>query len=149
MLKKKIKYTDYNGVERTEDFYFNLSEAELAKMELHQEGGFENYINRMITTTDTVGLTKLLEDIVLMAYGEKSPDGKRFIKKNGELAKEFMETEAYSKLYIELFSDTNKMLEFINGIVPQTVRDKANSPEVQEKVTEFKKEYAGDQDTTE
>jgi hypothetical protein len=80
MLKKTITYTDYNGVERTEDFYFNLNKAEILEMELSTEGGLQQMIEKIIAAQDMPALSKYFKDIILMSYGEKSPDGKRFIK---------------------------------------------------------------------
>lgn len=141
MIKKTIKYTDYNGTERTEDFWFNLNTRELANLELKSEGGFEGMIRQMMATTDIPKLTDLFEKIVLASYGEISPDGKRFIKKDGELAKEFVETEAYVQLYLELISDANKLSAFINGIVPKNIAQNMNSDEAKKKIEELKKEY--------
>lgn len=117
MLKKTITYTDYNGEERTEDFYFNLSKAELAEMELSAEGGLETKINKIINTRDTKELISIFKEIVLSSYGEKSDDGRRFIKSE-EARKAFSETEAYSNLFMELAFDADKASDFINGIIP-------------------------------
>ena len=92
MLKKTITYTDYNGVERTEDFYFNLSKAEIAEMELEIPGGMTALIERITKTKDTPSLVKMFKDLILRAYGEKSDDGRRFIKSK-ELKESFEQTE--------------------------------------------------------
>lgn len=142
MFKKRIEYVDFDGNKRSEDYYFNLSASELARMSLQMPGGFEGYVRKMIETTDVPELTKLFERLVLMSYGEKSPDGKRFIKgDNNALAKEFRESAAYDKLYMELINDPDKLSEFINKIVPEDLVEKSKSPEVQNKITEMKKEY--------
>lgn len=117
MLKKTIKYVDYNDVERTEDFYFNLSKAEIAEMELSTTGGLSTLIKKVVETTDTPTLIKIFKDLILRAYGEKSPDGKRFIKSE-ELKTGFSQTEAYSVLFMELASNSDAAAEFINSIVP-------------------------------
>ena len=101
MFKKTITYTDYNGTERTEDFYFNLSKAEIAEMELSINGGMSELIKRITNTQDTKQLIALFKDLILRSYGEKSLDGKRFIK-NDELREAFSQTEAYSELFMEL-----------------------------------------------
>ena len=120
MLKKTIKYTDYNGNEREEDFYFNLTKAECAKLEISTEGGLEAFANRMIQSQNGREIVDTFEKIVLMAYGEKSPDGRRFVKgENQELAKAFAETPAYDILFMELITSDETMADFINGIVPQ------------------------------
>ena len=93
MLKKTIKYTDYNGVERTEDFYFNITKAEAIEMEMTTTGGMSAMIEKIISTQDTPALFKLFKDIILKAYGEKSPDGKTFMKSE-EISNAFSRTEA-------------------------------------------------------
>lgn len=118
MLKKTIKYTDYNGRERSEDFYFNLSKAEIAEMELTTQGGLQNMLSRFIKAEDQPSLFKVFKEFILKTYGERDVDGKRFIKNNGELAKAFVETEAYSELFIELISSPNAMSDFVLAVIP-------------------------------
>lgn len=117
MLKKTITYNDYNGTERTEDFYFNLSKAELMEMEMGTTGGFVEMVNKIVAAQDTPSLIKIFKDMVLKAYGEKSPDGKRFVKSE-ELSTAFSQTEAYSQLFMELATDAESASKFVNGIVP-------------------------------
>lgn len=122
MLKKTITYTDYDGNERTEDFYFNLNKAELAEMEMSTEGGLAEMIQRVVAAKDTKAIVKIFKELVLKAYGVKSPDGKRFIKKDpidGHLlANDFEQTEAYSELFMELATNDEAAAAFINGVVP-------------------------------
>ena len=120
MYKKTIKYTDYNGVEREEDFYFNLTQAEIAEMELSTTGGLNEYIQKIVKADNRPELVRLFKELILKAYGEKSDDGKRFIKKqNGvPLSEYFEQTEAYSILFMELASDANSASEFVNGLAP-------------------------------
>lgn len=117
MLKETITYTDYNGVERTEDHYFNLSEAELLEMEMSITGGLTEMINKIVAAQDAPSLIKVFKDLVLKAYGEKSADGKRFIKSD-ELATAFSQTEAYSQLFMKLATDDKAAARFVNGIMP-------------------------------
>lgn len=117
MLKKTISYTDYNNVERKEDFYFNLSKAEIMEMEMSTTGGFAEMINRIVTAQDAPSIIKIFKQLILKAYGEKSPDGKRFIKSD-ELSSSFAQTEAYSTLFMELATDADAAAKFIEGIVP-------------------------------
>lgn len=124
MLKKTITYTDYNGVERSEDFYFNLTKAELMEMEMETAGGLSEMIQKIINAKDIPAIVAIFKDIVLKAYGEKSPDGKRFIKSE-ELREEFKQTEAYSELFMELATDADKAAEFMNGIIPGGVDTEA------------------------
>lgn len=118
MLKETRTYEDYNGVERTEDFYFNFSKAELTEMQLSEDGGLENKLKKIIDAKDNKKLVEYFKDIVLKAYGEKSEDGKRFIK-SPELSKAFSETPAYSDIFMELALDADKGAEFIEGIIPK------------------------------
>jgi hypothetical protein len=117
MLKKTITYTDYNGTERKEDFYFNLSKAEVMEMEMSTSGGLAQMINKIIETQDSPAIIKIFKDLILKAYGEKSPDGKRFIK-SPELSEAFAQTEAYSNLFMELATDADAAAKFVNGITP-------------------------------
>lgn len=120
MLKKTIKYTDYNGVERTEDFYFNLNKAEIMEMQLTTVGGLDAYLKKIISTQDVPTLMRIFKDLVLKSYGVKSDDGRRFIK-NDQLREEFEQTEAYSILYMELSTDAEAAAAFVNGIIPADV----------------------------
>lgn len=120
MLKKTITYTDYNGNSRTEDFYFNLTEAEVTEMELSVNGGLAEMIKRIVAAQDSKQIIEIFKDIIMRAYGEKSPDGKRFIKTQ-EVKDNFVQTEAYSKLFMELATDDKAAAEFINGIVPAKI----------------------------
>lgn len=126
MLKKTITYTDYDGNERTEDFYFNLSKAELMEMNLSAKGGLEKYIQAMIKAEDNAQIVATFKEILLKSYGEKSLDGKRFIKSK-ELSEEFSQTEAYSELFMQLITDDKSMADFINGVVPQEVSEYSKS----------------------
>ena len=122
MLKKTITYKDYNDVERTEDFYFNLSKAEVVEMEMSTTGGLTEMIKNVIAAQDTPSIIRIFKDLILKAYGEKSPDGKRLIKSE-EISNAFSQTEAYSKLFMELATNANSASDFVNGIIPETIVD--------------------------
>lgn len=117
MYKKVIKYTDYNGVEREEPFYFNLNKAELVKWEGSTVGGMRAMYDKIIAAQDKEALISLFETIIQRAYGEKSPDGKRFMK-SPEILANFTSTEAYSNLFMELASDDEAATAFMEGIMP-------------------------------
>lgn len=117
MLKETRTYTDYDGVERTEDFYFNLSKAELIEMQSSESGGLDKYIERITQEQDMKKIIAFFKELVLKAYGKKSDDGRRFIKSE-EISKEFSETEAYSDLFMELATDADKAAKFVNGLIP-------------------------------
>lgn len=121
MLKKTITYVDYNGTERKEDFYFNLTKAEIMEMEMSTTGGLAESIQRIVSAQDAPAIIGVFKDLILKAYGVKSPDGKRFIKSK-ELREEFEQTEAYSQLFMELATDDKAAADFINNIIPADVK---------------------------
>lgn len=124
MLKKTMTYVDYNGSERTEDFYFNLTKAEILEMELTTEGGLAESIQRIVNAKETPAIVKVFKDLILKAYGQKSADGKRFIKSE-ELRNEFAQTEAYSNLFMALATDAKEAADFVNAIVPANMDNTA------------------------
>lgn len=118
MHKITETYTDFDGNTRTEDFYFNFTEAEITKMQFGTEGGLSAMINRIVAAQDTPRLIEIFEDLIKKAYGVKSPDGRRFIK-NDEITKEFTETNAYSQIYMRLATDADAATKFVNDVVPK------------------------------
>ena len=120
MLKKSITYVDYNDVERTETFYFNLSKAEIMELELSTTGGLAEMIEKIVELENTPELIKIFKEIILMSYGEKSDDGKRFIKSE-QLSTNFSHTEAYSNLFMELATNSDSAADFMNAIIPKEV----------------------------
>ena len=127
MLKKTITYHDYNGVEYTQDFYFNLSKAEIMEMELGTTGGLAEMIQKIVAAQDAPSIIKVFKDLILKSYGEKSADGKRFIKSN-EISTAFAQTEAYSELFMELATNAEAAAAFVNGIVPAEMAKEAATP---------------------
>ena len=121
MLKKTMTYTDFNGVTRTEDFYFNLTKAEVAEMQMSTAGGYSEMIHKIIAAQDAPSLIKIFKELLLKTYGEKSPDGRRFIKSE-ELSTAFSQTEAYSMLFMEFATDADSASKFINGILPSDMQ---------------------------
>lgn len=122
MIKKTITYVDYNGVERTEDYYFNLNKAELMEWELSATGGFFEMLNRIMAEKDIPTIAKIFKELIIKSYGVKSPDGKKFIKidpvDGHKLVNDFVQTEAYSILYMELATDSDAAAKFVNGVMP-------------------------------
>ena len=127
MLKKTITYHDYNGVEYTQDFYFNLSKAEIMEMELGTTGGLAEMIQKIVAAQDAPSIIKVFKDLILKSYGEKSDDGKRFIKSD-EISTAFSQTEAYSELFMELATNAEAAAAFVNGIVPAEMAKEAATP---------------------
>ena len=125
MVVKKIKYTDFNGVEREEEFMFNLTEAEITEMELTTDGGLSDSIKKIISAQDTPEIIKTFKMLLLKSYGEKSADGRRFIKSE-ELTEAFTQTNAYSQFFMELATDDKAAIAFINGIIPDSMRERVS-----------------------
>jgi hypothetical protein len=121
MLKKTFTYIDFNGNERTEDHYFNLTQAEALELEMSTPGGFVEMINRIVAAQDGPTIMEAFKDFVRRSYGRKSPDGRRF-DKSAEIWEDFVHTEAYSMLFIELSTDAKKASEFINAVFPNNVK---------------------------
>jgi hypothetical protein len=117
MFKKTITYLDYNGLEIKEDFYFNLTKAEIMEMQLQKSGGFAEKIQKVVDAKDVPELVSIFKELILKSYGVKSDDGKRFIKTD-KVREEFTQTEAYSDLYVELATNADSASAFVNGIIP-------------------------------
>ena len=117
MIKETITYVDYNDIERTEDFFFNLTKAELTEIEMSTSGGLVEMINRIVAAQDAPSIIKVFKELILKAYGVKSLDGKRF-EKSDKLRTEFEQTEAYSQLFMKLATDADAASKFVNGIIP-------------------------------
>lgn len=118
MFKKRIKYTDYNGNQREEDFYFNLTRTELTEMEFSSSGGLQNYIQKIIDAQNGQEIIAVMKDLIFKSYGEKSLDGKYF-NKSKEISEAFSHTEAYDILFMELATDDKAAADFVNGIIPK------------------------------
>lgn len=116
MLTKVVKYTDFNGIERSDTLYFNLSEAELARLEVSYPGGLEVHVARLNAQERPDEILDLFEKVIRMSYGVKSEDG-RYFNKPAEKTEEFMHSAAYSSLFMELLTDADKASKFFSGIV--------------------------------
>lgn len=118
MLKKAIKYTDYNGNERTEDWFFNLNKAEIFELESSINGGFDSFITQIVNDQNGSEIMKVFKDIITMSVGKKSLDGRKF-EKNDEIRNDFLQTEAYNELFMELVTDADAAADFIKGVLPE------------------------------
>lgn len=130
MLKKTIKYEDFNGNEISEDFYFNLTEAELLEME-SKDGSMQAKLERIINTRDTSAIMGIFKEIIIAAYGVKSDDGKRFIK-DEETVKYLTQSNAYSELYVSLLSNVDEAISFITGILPAKISKQISEQQIEE-----------------
>lgn len=134
MLKKTITFTDYNDQQLTEDFYFNLSTAEITEMELSQKGGLTEYMKKIIAEEDGKKLVELFKELITKSVGKRSGDGRRFIK-NQEIIDDFVQTEAYSQLFIELSTDADQAAAFITGVVPSNMKEAVEKAAAQQNGT--------------
>lgn len=133
MIKKTITYTDYNGNERTEDFYFHISQAKLLELEVGAEGGYGKMLENIAHSGDGATIIKTFKQFILGSYGIKSADGRSF-EQSEEISRQFENTEAYSVLLMELCNDPKVALEFITSVLPLNNDQKA---EVEKKISEL------------
>ena len=132
MFKKTMTYKDFNGLEIKEDFYFNFTKAEILEMQLEETGGLSEKLQRIINAQDVPSIIKVFKDLILRAFGQKSQDGKRFIKSE-QISNEFSQTNAFADLYIELATNTEAATEFINNVIPAEQLKEIQVKESQEK----------------
>ena len=125
MYKKTIKYTDFNDVEKTRDHYFNLTEAEVTEMECSVNGGYTELLNRIIAAENPTELIAVFKELILKSYGERSLDGETFVK-NDEVRAKFVNSAAYSALFMELAFDAKAASDFSLGILPASMRGKVS-----------------------
>lgn len=137
MHAETMTYTDFNGVERTETYLFNLTKAELLEMELMRKGGFTDLLERIIKAKDTPELMKEVKTLILYSYGVKSEDG-RYFRKNDQIRADFENSEPYSELLLKLLSDDEAAAKFVQEVMPkEVVEAAADDPEVQEKIKQL------------
>lgn len=118
MIKKTITFTDYDGNERTEDYWFNISKAELVELENSVKGGLKKILEKAVQEKDGPKIMSIFKEIILKAYGVKSNDGRRFMK-DPEITRDFIETEAYVNLFMELATDEKAGGAFMDGVLPK------------------------------
>lgn len=135
MLKRTMTYETFDGDQVTEDFYFNLTKAELMEMSLGTYGGLDKFIEKIVNTQDTPKIIELFKEIVLKSYGQKSDDGKRFIK-SPEIREAFAQTNAYSDLFMTLSTDADEAAAFINGLVPKDIAEEMEKKEKESETQE-------------
>lgn len=134
MIKIPLKYVDYDGNEREEEYRFNLSKAELIDMEYSTEGGLKQRLDSIIKAKDTTKIYKLFVSIIDKSYGVKSPDGRGF-RKSKELLEEFKQSEAYSELMMKIIGDSKFAADFVDGILPSDLREKIKESSENTEVT--------------
>lgn len=137
MLKKRIEYEDFDGNKRSEDFYFNLTKTEMTLAQASIDGGLVNRLQKITDAQNVPEIVKTFVELVDMAYGVKSDDGKRFVK-NTELLEEFKSTNAYDQLFMEVLADPKEAVNFIIGIMPNDIGEKVKSdPDLQDKLNKL------------
>lgn len=132
MFKKTITYEDFDGNQRTEDYYFNLTKAEVTEMEMSFNGGLSQLLEKIIQEKDQKQIIEYFKKIVLDSYGVKSLDGRQFIKNNA-IREEFASTMAYSEIFMELATNADSASAFVNGIMPAGSFDKEAAAEIAKK----------------
>lgn len=145
MYTKTVEYENYNGEKVKKKLYFSLNKAELLEMEMRTEGGYENYLKRLINSRDNNELTNIFKELILKSYGIKSDDGERFIK-TPQLREEFEQSAAYEAFFVDLCLNGDSQTAFVNGIIPaalfaevqKTMKDKgiSSTTEYAQKVLE-------------
>lgn len=118
MLKHEISYEDYNGENVTETFYFNISKSELVELDVEHNEGMYDWLLKISKTNDRKTLVAEFKRIILLAYGQKSPDGRRFIKSD-LLKEEFSQTAAFNTLFMQLATEEDAAANFIKGVLPK------------------------------
>ena len=129
MLKKTITFDDLDGNPVTEDFYFNLTAADLAEMEMSREGGLKEHLKKLIETNNGEVIISTFKDIIIKSVGRRSEDGRRFLKSQ-DITDEFLQTDAYSVMFMELVTDANAAVLFVNAVVPRSLRGALDAPVV-------------------
>lgn len=142
MFSRTFEYKGYDGQPHKETWWFNLSEAELYEMELGTVGGVNGMMNRMLREEHPEKIVEMFKTIILKSVGERSADGRRFIKKErpgqpwGEVAEDFRETPAYTQLFMELVSSGEKLANFLKSAIPQEVAEELARAEAERKKEE-------------
>jgi len=136
MYRKVIEYSDYNGEKRTEVAYFNFDASELIEMLYRSNGNLPGIVDKINETKDLAKLIDIWKDWILRSYGDKSSDGKYFLKEDDEgrpLYRKFKQSKAFSELYLKLATDSDAAAEFVNGVIPNDLRQKVNEILAQKK----------------
>ena len=149
MLKKRIKFKDLDGNEIVDDFYFNLTKAEIAEMELEfatykdgeTTGGFGEMLQNVVKAGSGKVIIDTFKDILRRSYGVRSEDGRRFMK-SPVYFEEFLETDAYSELFMQLVTDAGAAAAFIRGLVPQDLGEKISDQPSMPAVAELRERLA-------
>jgi hypothetical protein len=117
MLKKTVTFEDLDGNEVTEDFYFHLSKADIIEMEASEQGGMAQHLAAMIATNDNGQILSAVKLILERTVGRRSEDGRRF-ERSKEITEAFMQSDAYSVVFMDLVTDAAKAAEFFKGVIP-------------------------------
>ena len=138
MFMHTVKYEDFNGVQKERDIYFNMSEPEMTFWETSESGGLSNIIDRITKTKDTPMIMKYFEEIIDRSYGIKSDDGESFDKSEAILNK-FKHSKAFEVFFMQLISDPDFAIKWIQGLLPAKYRDAISKEEMENKIKELSK----------
>lgn len=119
MLMKTVEYMDFDGNPRKEKLYFNLSEAEIVRLDAEFEGGLENHVEKIVEEENPSDILQLFERVLRLSYGEKSEDGRHFMK-NQEMQDMFVQSAIYNSLFMSLVTDVDEATAFINALLTRT-----------------------------
>ena len=131
MIKYTVNYKNFNGDVKSKDLYFDLRKRELLLWETQVPEGMHGILEKAIADGDSGTIARILDDLMLRGYGERSADGESFIKSD-DIRKRFEQSAAYDQLFIDIMSDPKKAADFFNGMVPSDMIDqitKENSNE--------------------
>ena len=129
MHSHTITYENFNGETKTKVVNFNLTEAELTKLQKDylDVGGINKVMDEAIASGDTKQLLDFFELLVHRSYGIKSDDGEIF-HKSAELMAEFENMAFYSDLYMSFFLEEGAVGQaFIRAVMPADLIAKAEA----------------------
>lgn len=122
MYKMDVTYEDFNGNIKEESVEFNISKMEVIRMQTSKEGGYAEYLERIVNSDNQKEIVEAFEWFVQKAYGRRSEDGTRFIKEdeNGTpLINDFRQSPAYDEIIFTLATNEQLAADFVAKVLPQ------------------------------
>lgn len=117
MVRREIKFTDFNGKSQTEVGYFNINKAELGKLQMRHNGTYLDYLKLLSERKKVEEMYNFVYELILDSYGEKDPEGRKFIK-TPEMRTDFEQSLAFSEMIVDLVSNPDDLANFVKGIMP-------------------------------
>lgn len=127
MYKVTVNFEDFNGIQKTKDLLFNLTKTEITKANLKDET-LEDKFKALVINKNTADIARVFEDIIGMAYGEKSSDGETFMK-SPEIRARFECSAAYDAFFDKILGNVDEAIAFLKGILPQSISKELNGIE--------------------